>query len=114
MVFFENLQCLRCYRPLACLPDLGVVGSLEPVPPGVWQCPIQRATEQICCLCENYDRENICDWAVLLEDSHPLCRSCRLTRVIPDLSEQGRKEAWHQLEVPKGRRENCCESLKPS
>jgi hypothetical protein len=103
LVFFENVQCLKCYRPLAYLPDLGVVGSLEPVRPGVWRCSIQRAAEQTYRLCENYDRENICNWAVLLEDSHPLCRSCRLTRVIPDLNQQGHKEAWYRLEVAKRR-----------
>jgi hypothetical protein len=103
LVFFENVQCLKCYRPLAYLPDLGVVGSLEPVRPRVWRCPIGRATEQTYRLCENYDRENICNWAVLLEDSHPLCRSCRLTRVIPDLNQQGNKEAWYRLEVAKRR-----------
>jgi len=103
LVFFENVQCLKCYRPLAYLPDLGVVGSLEPVRPGIWRCPIQRVTEQTYRLCENYDRENICNWAVLIEDTHPLCRSCRLTRVIPDLSRQGHKEAWYRLEVAKRR-----------
>jgi hypothetical protein len=103
LVFFENVQCLKCFRPLAYLPDLGVVGSLEPVRPGVWRCPIQRAAEQTYRLCENYDRENICNWAVLLEDFHPLCRSCRLTRVIPDLNQQGHKEAWYRLEVAKRR-----------
>lgn len=103
LVFFENVQCLRCYRPLAYLPDLGVVGSLEPVRPGVWRSPIRRDTEQTYRLCENYDRENICNWAVPLEDSHPLCRSCRLTRVIPDLNQPGHKEAWYRLEVAKRR-----------
>ena len=74
--------------------------------------PARHRTDR--CLCENYDRDNICDWAVLREDSHPLRKSGQLTRVSPDLSQQRRKEAWHQLEVPKGRREDCCESLKPS
>jgi len=103
LVFFENIQCLSCYHPLAYLPDLGVVGSLDPARGGIWRSPIPRATEQAYRLCENYDRENICNWAVLVEDCHPLCRSCRLTRVIPDLSQPGHKEAWYRLEVAKRR-----------
>lgn len=103
LVFFENIQCLSCYHPLAYLPDLGVVGSLDPAGGVIWQSPIARATEQRYRLCENYARENICNWAVLVEDCNPLCRSCRLTRVIPDLSQPGHKEAWYRLEVAKRR-----------
>src|SRR4029079_3063916 len=54
-------------------------------------------------LCQNYHSENVCNWAVLAEDGHPLCSSCRLTRVIPDLSELSNKEAWYRLEVAKRR-----------
>jgi len=103
LVFFENIQCLSCYRPLAYLADLGVVGSLDSSGIGIWRSPIPRATEQAYRLCENYDRENICNWTVLAEDCHPLCRSCRLTRVIPDLSQPGHKEAWYRLELAERR-----------
>jgi hypothetical protein len=103
LVFFENIQCLNCCHPLAYLPDLGVVGSLDPAGGGTWRSPIPRPIEQTYRLCENYSRENICNWAVLVEDLHPLCRSCRLTRVIPDLSQPGQREAWYRLEVAKRR-----------
>jgi hypothetical protein len=46
---------------------------------------------------------NVCNWAVPAEDEHPLCSSCRLTRVIPDLSDVVNKEAWYQLAVAKRR-----------
>lgn len=103
LVFFENSQCLNCYHPLAYLPDLGVVGSLEASGGGIWRSPNPLAIGQRYRLCENYDRENICNWTVLVEDSHPLCRSCRLTRVIPDLGQPAHKEAWYRLEVAKRR-----------
>ena len=32
-----------------------------------------------------------------------LCLSCRLTRIIPELSQPGNKEAWYRLEVAKRR-----------
>jgi len=37
LLFFENVQCVRCGHPLAYLPDLDVVSSLEPAGDAVWQ-----------------------------------------------------------------------------
>lgn len=54
-------------------------------------------------LCENYIKEGVCNWAVPAEEPQPLCRSCRLTQVIPDLSQPGNKEAWYKLESAKRR-----------
>ena len=53
-------------------------------------------------LCANYVEHNICNWAVPIDDPNLLCRSCRLTRVIPDLTPDGR-EAWFRLEGAKRR-----------
>ena len=103
LVFFENSQCVRCDHPLAYLPDLGVVSSLDAVGNGLWQCRMSSPRGQTYRLCENYGRENICNWAVPAADRDPLCKSCRLTRVIPDLSHSGYKEAWYRLEVAKRR-----------
>ncbi len=36
-------------------------------------------------------------------DANSLCRSCRLTRVIPDLRVAGNREAWYRLETAKRR-----------
>jgi hypothetical protein len=79
------------------------LGSLDPGGAGIWQCPPSRTEGQTYRLCENYARENICNWAVPAADLDPLCRSCRLTRVIPDLSHPGHREAWYRLEVAKRR-----------
>lgn len=103
LVFFENIQCLSCSHPLAYLPDLGTVSSLDSIGGCLWRSPIARTAEATYRLCDNYDHENICNWAVRSEDCHPLCQSCRLTRVIPDLSQPGYKEAWYRLEVAKRR-----------
>jgi hypothetical protein len=97
--FFENSRCVSCNLPLAYLPDLGVVGSLDPAGGDIWEYPMSPAERRTYRLCGNYDRENICNWAVSAADLDPLCRSCRLTRVIPDLSHPGHKEAWYRLEV---------------
>ena len=40
---------------------------------------------------------------MLAEDANPLCVSCRLTRVIPDLEKSENRQAWYRLEVAKRR-----------
>ena len=37
------------------------------------------------------------------DDDNPLCASCRLTRVIPDLADPGNRAAWYRLEAAKRR-----------
>jgi hypothetical protein len=108
LLFFENVQCVKCGHALAYLPDLGVIGSLEPAGEapggeGLWRSPIPRAAGRAYKLCENYSAHNICNWAVPADDPHSLCVSCRLTRVIPDLSKPAHKPAWYKLEVAKRR-----------
>jgi hypothetical protein len=108
LLFFENVHCVQCGHALAYLPDLGVIGSLEPAgeapaSEGLWRTPIPRAAGRTYKLCENYSAHNVCNWAVPADDSHSLCISCRLTRVIPDLSRPAHKLAWYKLEVAKRR-----------
>jgi hypothetical protein len=103
LVFFENVRCVKCDHLLAYLPDLADVGFLEPAGADRWRSPARGATGRVYRQCQNYSRENVCNWAVAAADSNPLCRSCRLTRVIPDLSRPGHKQAWYRLEVAKRR-----------
>jgi len=103
LVFFENSQCVRCKHPLAYLPDLGVTGSLDQGKDGVWHSPLSRSKGKAYRLCENYTSHDVCNWAIPSEDKNPLCLSCRLTQVIPNLNKPGNKEAWYKLEVAKRR-----------
>lgn len=103
LVFFENVFCVKCNHSLAYVPDLGVVGSLEPIGDGLYTSPLKRAAGRKYRMCQNFTEHNVCNWAVRAEDEHPLCESCRLTRVIPDLSKPGHKESWYKLEVAKRR-----------
>jgi len=102
LVFFENVRCLRCDHALAYLPDVRDLGSLESTGENLWRSPAGLGGHTYR-LCDNYSRENICNWAVPASDSYSLCQSCRLTRVIPDLMQTGNKEAWYRLEVAKRR-----------
>lgn len=103
LLFFENTRCLRCDHVVAYLPDLGVVGSLEAVGDGTWTSPIARAEGKPYRLCENYTTQQVCNWAIAAGDPHQLCVSCRLTRVIPDLTNDANRPAWYRLEVAKRR-----------
>lgn len=103
LLFFENIQCVQCNHCLAYLPELDVVGSLEAAGEGLWTSPLPRAEGRKWRLCENYTVHNVCNWGMAADDPNPLCRSCRLTRVIPNLDRPGNKEAWYRLEVAKRR-----------
>jgi hypothetical protein len=109
LLFFENTQCVRCGQLVAYLPDLAIVGSLDPSSdqaddqPGTWRSPLEAAAESSYRLCRNYAGEQVCNWAIPAGDPHPLCVSCRLTRVIPDLATGDYRQAWYRLEVAKRR-----------
>ena len=102
LLFFENTECVSCRHRVAYLPDLRVIGSLEPDGPDDWRSPLPRAANPYR-LCRNDKIEGICNWAVRADDDSPLCESCRITRVIPDLSDPAHRVAWYRLEVAKRR-----------
>jgi hypothetical protein len=105
LLFFENSVCLSCGRRAAYLPDLGVVGSLDqdPADTDCWRSPLPAAAAGGYRLCRNYAEESVCNWTVPDDAEGPLCLSCRLTRVIPDLTLPGVKLAWYKLETAKRR-----------
>ncbi len=100
LVYFENHQCVRCGHALAYVPPLRLVTSLDgdgdertsPSAPG------RRFR-----LCANYATHQTCNWVVPADSDDPLCESCELTRVIPDLSLPEWHAAWYRLEVAKRR-----------
>lgn len=104
LLFFENVRCVSCDRRLAFLPDLGVLASLDPADgSGAFTTPIPRAAGRRYRLCANDTRYQVCNWAVPADDPHPLCSSCRLTRVIPNLSKPENVVWWYKLEAAKRR-----------
>ncbi|MDB5861460.1 MAG: hypothetical protein JWQ76_5149 [Ramlibacter sp.] len=107
-VFFENVRCLKCGSKLAFLPDRLNITALEPVPDQneLWR-PRVRGNRKPAIgqyrLCHNATTQNACNFAVLAADPNPLCAACRLTRVLPDLSQPGNTERWHRMESAKRR-----------
>lgn len=102
-VFFENSVCVACERTLAYLPELGAMAALEPLDDGTWRSLAPASDGAEVRLCENGITHAICNWAVAMEDADSLCRSCRLTQMLPALDVGGNLEAWRKLEAAKRR-----------
>jgi hypothetical protein len=107
LIFFENVRCLACGHALAFLPDLGNMAALSESADGLWRAQtdgqIQNADSRGYRLCANYDQVSVCNWVIPADEAGEFCLSCRLDRVIPDLSVERNMVAWFRLEVAKRR-----------
>ena len=103
LLFFESTSCVSCGHRVAYLPDLQVVTSLEPDGADILRSVRPEAREGGYRLCANLAIEGTCNWAVPVDDDRPLCASCRITRVIPNLGNPGSAAAWSRLEGAKRR-----------
>jgi hypothetical protein len=98
-VFFENVTCNSCGAALGFVPGEGMV-SFEPGERGWARLGGNGAPQRPCA---NYVGRGVCNWMVGADDVDPLCRSCRLTRVIPALDAPGNIERWATIEQAKRR-----------
>ncbi len=98
LLFFENVLCVRCGKQVAFVPALRDMVSLEPA-----EGEAEGARPRRYRLCENYTKAGVCNWALGEQERGPLCRSCALTRTIPNLSVLGNDRRWYKLEVAKRR-----------
>jgi hypothetical protein len=107
-LFFENVQCLQCGSALAFLPDRMNMTAMEEsgeAEEGLWRprSSGKNASPARYRLCHNHTTQNACNFAVPAHDGNPLCVSCRLTRVLPDLSVPDNPLRWYRLEAAKRR-----------
>jgi len=102
LVFFENVQCVKCGHLLAYVAEVDDVLSLESPGENVWHSNAKDGSQQYK-LCQNYCQQSVCNWALAADSQGEFCESCRLTKVIPDLSVAGHKEKWFLLEAAKRR-----------
>ncbi|MFC0400328.1 zinc-binding metallopeptidase family protein [Paraburkholderia rhizosphaerae] len=102
-VFFENVQCERCDARLGYVPELRALVSFDAAENGLWRSLHPDARGELYRPCHNYAVENVCNWMLPADDSSPLCRSCRLTRTIPNLSTPENRYYWYRLEIAKRR-----------
>ena len=103
MIFFENVQCLRCERALGYLPDVEVLSALEPAANGEWRPLAPEAGARRYKMCLNYSREQVCNWLLASEDDATLCLACRFNQTIPDLSLPENRGLWQRFEAAKRR-----------
>lgn len=101
-LFFENVKCLHCGSELVFLPTRMALAAIEPVPEaqGLWRRKKPGATpsSRHYRLCQNNIQQQACNFAVPASDPNPLCVSCRLTQLLPDLSVGA--ESWaHYLHM---------------
>ncbi|HEX7889650.1 MAG TPA: putative zinc-binding peptidase [Ramlibacter sp.] len=107
-IFFENVECLQCGSALAFLPDRLNMAAIEKVDEDGqerWRPRLRGRKESAARyrLCHNHTTQNACNFAVPANDPNPLCVSCRLTRVLPDLSQPENPLRWYRMEVAKRR-----------
>jgi hypothetical protein len=114
-VFFRNSMCLACRTPLGYAPELCQLLPLMPVPETaatagaspMWQSWGAPPTAPRWRRCANFDSAAACNWLVDEHDQYagtpPLCRCCRLTRTLPDLSVAGNPQRWNRFELAKRR-----------
>jgi hypothetical protein len=100
-VFFRNSECLACRTPLGYLPHRLKLAPLHDAGEGRWRVwgepdgPLLKR-------CANFELAS-CNWMLDDGDAAALCVSCRLNRVIPDLSIEENRVAWLKIEHAKRR-----------
>ncbi|RZL40686.1 MAG: hypothetical protein EOP35_00190, partial [Rubrivivax sp.] len=110
-IFFRNSQCLACGRPLGYDAERGRLLALERAPGRAvkngWReagVPARRAPRYA--RCANLDTAAACNWlldAADVQSGATLCRCCRLTRTVPDLTQPGADIWWCRIEQAKRR-----------
>ena len=100
-VFFRNSECLACHTPLGYDPATRRLWPLEPAAAaGQWKrAGLRRGRPWW--RCANLDSPAACNWLVDVSDLHAgtpsLCRCCRLTRTLPDLSQPENALRWGRI-----------------
>jgi hypothetical protein len=114
VLFFENTHCTTCHRRLGyCAEAVRLVAWPEAPAGAEGGAEFGAATSIEVALgggkrerfvpCKNYTEHQTCNWLVRASDGQPYCLSCRLTEIIPDLSDAKNRQAWAEVESAKRR-----------
>jgi len=88
-LFFPNSRCLACGRETGYDPGSGEM--------------VEVAAGSSFRRCENGLLYGVCNWVVPRVSSDPLCRSCCMNRIIPDLGSERNLRLWAKTEEAKRR-----------
>lgn len=102
-VFFENIRCLACERELGFIPELLEIKSLLATGAGCYQLAGHELDDRTYRKCDNYSKQQVCNWMVPAEDNQTFCIACRLNQTIPDLSMPHNHDYWREIEQAKRR-----------
>ncbi len=104
-VFFRNSKCLACNTPLGYDPARARLLPLEPAgQPGLWMAAGSRRRTPRYRRCANLDSACGCNWLLPdLQGHTALCRCCRLTRTLPDLSIAENRLWWGRIALAQRR-----------
>lgn len=101
-LFFESVHCVGCGVDVGVCEVCSEITRVETLDSGQTQCP---SCKSLVHACQNRDAYEVCNVWVKADPttSESLCSSCRLTRVIPDLSDPENVKRWSALEAAKRR-----------
>ncbi|OYU74640.1 MAG: hypothetical protein CFE45_34385, partial [Burkholderiales bacterium PBB5] len=105
-VFFENDACLSCGAPLGFAPGPAQLLAFDPTAGQAADAPWLRDDAGAPLRpCANRWTAAHCNWMLHTDDppEQALCRSCRLTQVLPDLARPGNGLRWQRIEQAKRR-----------
>lgn len=97
---FENSLCVNCRHELGFLPEDRTLSALKPLGDDHWQAVTNGRSYR---KCKNYQQHHVCNWMVPESDNNAFCFSCRLSEIIPDLSNSHNIELWSRIEHAKRR-----------
>jgi len=115
-IFFRNSECLACHTALGYDPERRMLLPIEQLNseaagqgqdqgqgqgPGLWRAAVGRRTTRRYRRCSHLESVSACNWLVEASDRHAgtpaLCRCCRLTRTLPDLSQPENGVYWRRI-----------------
>jgi len=106
-VFFRNSECLACRTPLGYWPEQLQLLPLQDAGEGLWRAWGSDETALRYARCANLHTAAACNWLVTDDGTgsglQRLCRCCRLTRTVPDLTVVDHSLWWNRIEVAKRR-----------
>lgn len=107
VLFFENTRCMTCNQPIGYCAE---AARLVPLPgegqgadPARVDVTLPGGKREAFSRCKNFAEHDTCNWLVRAADDQPYCLSCRLTEIIPDLSNPHNLQAWAKVENAKRR-----------
>jgi hypothetical protein len=107
VLFFENTRCMTCNQPVGyCAEAARLVPIPEEAPqgePARVDVTLPGGKREGFVRCKNFTEHDTCNWLVRVAENQAYCTSCRLTEIIPDLSDARNRQAWAEVESAKRR-----------